>query len=76
MKNSDMPRHEHKEALIMWKVLDHAYAKWSVCDGLEFSDYYYVQHRLFKKIKRIKCFGYKPHQHPKYKEFKNKYGIK
>lgn len=69
------PRYEHKNALIMWKVLDHTDAKWSVWDGLKFSDYYYVQHKIFKRIKRIKCFGYKPQQHPEYDKFKNKHGI-
>jgi len=24
------PRYEHKDSLIMWKVLDHTDAKWSV----------------------------------------------
>jgi hypothetical protein len=70
------PRCEHKDSLFMWKVLDHSDATWSVKDGLEFSDYYHVQHRLFKRKKRIICFGYKPQQHPEYEKFKNKCGIK
>lgn len=70
------PRYEHTSALFWWKVLDHTCGQWSVWDGLKFSDYYYVQHRLFSKKKRIKCFGYKPEYHPVYEEFKKKHNIK
>ena len=69
-------RYEHIVALFMWKVLAHHEAVWSKLDGLGFSDYYYVQHKIFKRMKRIKCFGYRPKDHPKYKELCNKYLIK
>lgn len=72
------PRYKHRGDLFMWNVIAHESSTWSVWDGLEFSDYYYVQHKLFKRIKRVKCFGYKPEQHPEYKVFceKWKYKIK
>jgi hypothetical protein len=53
------PRYEHKDSLIFWNVIEHSYGIWSVWDGLEFCDFYYVQHIWFKKIKKIKIFGYK-----------------
>ena len=70
-----IPRDEHKDKLIMWKVIAHKEAVWSKWEGLGFDDYYYVQHRILKGIKRIKYFGYRPTQHPIYKEFKKECGI-
>ena len=70
------PRYEHRDSLIFWKVLDHEEAIWKKWEGLGFSDYYYVQHIIFKKIKRIKCFGYRQKAHPTYEEFKKKHGFK
>ncbi len=69
------PRYEHRDSLIMWKVIDHTSATWSKWSGLGFADYYYVQHRIFKRMKRIKCFGYRPKDHPLYNDFKAKHGI-
>jgi len=68
-------RRDHKKSLAMWRVIDHTCATWSVLDGLEFNDYYYVHHKLFKRIKRLKHFGYKADQHPEYINFKSKHGI-
>lgn len=67
------PRYEHKDQLFWWNVIAHQEAKWSVWDGLEFSDYYFLQHRIFTSIKIIKCFGYRPEDHPAYKKFCEKY---
>jgi hypothetical protein len=67
------PRYEHKFDLLMWNVIAHKDAKWSVWNGLKFADYYFVQHKIFRKVKRVKCFGYKPKLHPYYVEFCNKH---
>jgi hypothetical protein len=69
------PRYEHKTDLLWWNVIAHEEAVWSKWEGLGFADYYFVQHKLFKKMKRIKCFGYRAKEHPIYKEFCEKYKI-
>jgi hypothetical protein len=75
MMNFIKPRYEHKDALWLWNVIAHEEAVWSKWEGLGFADYYFVQHKIFKKIKRIKCFGYRAKEHPKYQEFYDKYFI-
>lgn len=67
------PRCEHKSSLFWWNVIAHESATWSKWDGLGFADYYFVQHKLFKNKKTLKYFGYKPKEHPEWKEFFNKY---
>ena len=67
------PRYEHESELWLWDIIEHEEAVWSKWDGLGFADYYYVQHKLFRWIKRVKCFGYRPKEHPKYKIFLKRY---
>jgi hypothetical protein len=67
------PRYEHKDNLLFWNVIAYDNAMWSKWEGLGFADYYFVQHKLFKWVKRIKCFGYKAKEHPTYIEFCKKH---
>lgn len=56
-----------------WNILDEEKRMWNTWDSWENCYYYYVQHRIFKFIKTIKCEGYRPYDHPVYLEFKNKH---
>lgn len=62
-----------KEAFLWWNIIDHDEGVWSLWDGLGFCHYYYLQHRIFKKWHILICDGYRPEDHPKYKEFSDKH---
>jgi len=55
-----------------YKILIQMEATWSAWDGLEFNDYFYLQHKLFKFIRIKRIYGYKADQHPNYYDFLQK----
>lgn len=66
-------RNDHKGYFVFWDVIDYQEAWWSTRDGFDFAYFYFVQHKLFKKLKRVQCYGYRAKDHCDYKIFHKKH---